>query len=177
MYNTISIYIYSCNYNYSYNYIYNYIYIHIHQHITLDSALGRKWMVHIAFKSPPECAKGVSSKIALYSFISILNLIRSWSSPRNCDSRLGASHLSVSSAAAIYHEMRQNIEKKVHNNHVLYNHVMAVVCTRYWGIGDGHYFAFENVPGMACLFNVLTHVDAQSWLQTAHAQGAPHLVG
>ena len=43
--------------------------------ITLDSALGREWTVQvhdIAFKSPPECAKGVSSKIALYSLISWL---------------------------------------------------------------------------------------------------------
>lgn len=47
---------------------------------------------------------------------------------------------------------------------------------RLWWVCASHKFAFYNVPSVACLFYMLAHVDAQSWLRTAHVQGAPHLV-
>ena len=63
---------------------------------------------------PPACAKGASSKSALYSFGSMLNFTRSCKSARNCASRLGASHFRTSLPKTVENDCNGQKQSLIH---------------------------------------------------------------
>ena len=118
--------------------------------------------------------------------------MRLCNSPRSWDRRLGASHLKVSwfkpcndvktfvanslPTQSVHKSSRKETISDNKKDKEIRHHLHTHRFLRLWWVCASHKFAFHNVPSVACLFYMLAHVDAQSWLQTAHVQGAPHLV-